>query len=155
MQDSAGPVTGDCDLAAKKSAPAANSRVDQVFPESRWIGGEVMRSGLATALVVCGTLLTLVPSISDYLHGYQVSQFLSDRTIQKSVTRIHQPFGETFRASAWVLGVAMIGLGAIGGGILRTNRGMVDRDLDSRFGSDMLVGSESYRGDASRTGRSC
>ena len=56
-----------------------------------------------------------MPVASDFYHGYQVSQFLSDRTVQSGITRIHQPFGETFRASAWVLGGVMIGLGAIGG----------------------------------------
>ncbi|MGE3240561.1 MAG: hypothetical protein AB7G28_01930 [Pirellulales bacterium] len=74
-----------------------------------------MRSSVAVALVVCGTLFALLPVASDYYHGYQVSQFLADRTIARGVTRIHQPFGETFRASAWVLGGVMIGLGAIGG----------------------------------------
>lgn len=74
-----------------------------------------MRSSVAVALVVCGTLFAVLPVASDYYHGYQVSQFLADRTVQTGVTRIHQPFGETFRASAWVLGGVMIGLGAVGG----------------------------------------
>lgn len=74
-----------------------------------------MRSSVAVALVVCGSAFALVPVASDYYHGYQVSQFLADRYVQSGVTRIHQPFGETFRASTWVLGGVMIGLGAIGG----------------------------------------
>lgn len=74
-----------------------------------------MRGSVAVALVVCGTMFALLPVASDYYHGYQVSQFLSDRIVETGVTRIHQPFGETFRASAWALGTVMIGLGAIGG----------------------------------------
>jgi hypothetical protein len=74
-----------------------------------------MRSSVAVALVVCGSVFALLPVASDYYHGYQVSQFLADRIVQTGVTRIHQPFGETFRASAWVMGAVMIGLGAIGG----------------------------------------
>jgi hypothetical protein len=77
-----------------------------------------MRSSVAIALIVCGTLFALVPSASDYLQGYQVSQFLADRMVQPGVTRIHTPFGETYRASAWVLGAAMISLGAVSGGWL-------------------------------------
>lgn len=75
-----------------------------------------MRGSVAVALIVCGTLFALMPSASDYFHGYQVSQFLTDRTIQSGITRIHQPFGETYRASAWVLGAAMISLGVVSGG---------------------------------------
>jgi hypothetical protein len=75
-----------------------------------------MRSSLAVTLVVCGTIFALVPVASDYFHGYQVSQFLTDRTIQSGITRIHQPLGETYRAAAWVLGSTMIGLGVAGGG---------------------------------------
>jgi hypothetical protein len=73
-----------------------------------------MRSSVAITLIVCGTLFALFPSASDYLQGYQVSQFLADRTIRSGITKIHQPFGETFRAAAWVLGATMIGLGAVG-----------------------------------------
>ena len=113
-----------------------------------------MRFAVAVALVVCGTLLSLMPSISDYLHGYQVSQFLADRTILTGVTRIHQPFGETFRAAAWALGTAMISLGILGGGVLRQGRATVHNELDSRFGSDMLVGSGKYPDEPSRTGAS-
>jgi hypothetical protein len=76
-----------------------------------------MRSSVAVALIVCGTMFALMPVASDYFHGYQVSQFLSDRYVQFGVTRIHQPFGETFRASAWVLGGVMIGLGAVSGSL--------------------------------------
>lgn len=75
-----------------------------------------MRSSVALGLIVCGTIFALAPSISDYLHGYQVAQFLTDRTIQSGITKIHTPFGETYRASAWVLGAAMIGLGSFAGG---------------------------------------
>jgi len=107
-----------------------------------------MRSGVATALVVCGTLLALVPSISDYLHGYQVSQFLADRTIQTGVTVIHQPFGETFRASAWVLGISMIGLGAVSGDVLRMPNANGKGRVDASFGHDMLISSESLRREA-------
>lgn len=107
-----------------------------------------MRSGVATALVVCGTLLALMPSISDYFHGYQVSQFLADRTVQTGVTVIHQPFGEVFRASAWVLGISMIGLGAVSGGVLRLPSANRDGRVDTTFGHDMLIGSESLRREA-------
>lgn len=108
-----------------------------------------MRSGVATALVICGTLLALMPSISDYLHGYRVSQFLADRTIQTGVTIIHPPFGETFRASAWVLGVAMIMLGAISGVLLRLPTASARGRVDTSFGHDMLISSESLRREAS------
>jgi hypothetical protein len=77
-----------------------------------------MRSSVAITLIVCGTVFALMPSASDYFHGYQVSQFLADRTLLRGITPIHQPFGETFRASAWVLGAAMISLGAVSGGWL-------------------------------------
>jgi hypothetical protein len=107
-----------------------------------------MRSGVATALVVCGTLLALMPSISDYFHGYQVSQFLADRTIQTGVTVIHQPFGEIFRASAWVLGISMIGLGAVSGGGLRLSTTKGEQRVDTSFGHDMLISSESLRREA-------
>jgi hypothetical protein len=98
-----------------------------------------MRSGVATALVICGTLIALMPSISDFYHGYQVSQFLSDRTVQSGVTVIHQPFGEVFRASAWVLGIAMIGLGSIAGGVVRVPVSRRAPAMDRTFGHDMLV----------------
>lgn len=75
-----------------------------------------MRSSVAVALIVCGTLFALLPTASDYYHGYQVSQFLGERVLMRGVTPIHQPFGETFRASAWVLGAAMIAAGTFGGG---------------------------------------
>lgn len=75
-----------------------------------------MRSSVAVTLIVCGTIFALVPTASDYFHGYQLSQFLTDRTIQTGITRIHQPFSETYRAAAWVLGATMIGLGVLTGG---------------------------------------
>lgn len=98
-----------------------------------------MRSSVAVALVVCGTLFALLPVASDYYHGYQVSQFLSDRIVQTGVTRIHQPFGETFRASAWVLGGVMIGLGAIGG-MAPGGTGAPGRQQMNDLGRDMLAG---------------
>jgi hypothetical protein len=91
-----------------------------------------MRYHVAAALVVCGTLLALMPSLSDYLHGYQASQFLAERTIQTGVTRINQPMGATFRAAAWSLGASMIGLGALSGGCHRLSGPSASRPLDSR-----------------------
>jgi hypothetical protein len=107
-----------------------------------------MRSGVAMALIVCGTLLALMPSISDYLHGDQVSQFLADRTIQTGITKIHQPFGVTFRASAWALGISMITLGAVSGGVLRLSTTKGEHQVDTSFGHDMLISSESLRREA-------
>jgi hypothetical protein len=96
-------------------------------------------------LVVCGTLFALVPSISDLFHGYQVSQFLGDRIVQTGITRIHQPMGEVFRVAAWVLGAAMIGVAVLGSGVRQTSRSPVAKELDARFGSDMLRESASRR----------
>ncbi len=94
-----------------------------------------MRSSVAVALVICGTMFALLPVASDYYHGYQVSQFLADRIVQTGVTRIHQPFGETFRAAAWVMGGVMIAVGMVGG----SRRQFPEYELESaRRQSDLL-----------------
>ena len=109
-----------------------------------------MRYQVAIALVVCGTLFALMPSISDYLHEYQVSQFLAVRTIQPGITRINQPFGVTFRAAAWVMGSSMIALAVLGSGWRRPSDTTIRDDLNSTLGHDMLIDSESRRRDGSR-----
>ena len=74
-----------------------------------------MRPYIAIALIVCGTLLSLTPSVSEYLQGRQITEFLSKRRDSAPYTFFRQPLGEEYRLAGWILGGTMIGLGILGG----------------------------------------
>ena len=74
-----------------------------------------MRAILAIVLIVCGTLLALAPSASNYLQGREMSEYLAQREDVRGVLFFRQPMGDEYRLGAWILGGVMIGLGALAG----------------------------------------
>jgi len=95
-----------------------------------------MRTYVAVSLIVCGTLLSLTPSVSEYLQGQQVAQFLSEHQDGAAWTFFRQPLDEEYRLAGWILGGTMIGLGILGG-CRRTEepRQLADDRHSSLFGS--------------------
>jgi hypothetical protein len=83
---------------------------------SRVFNGKIeesfMRSFVAIALVICGTLLAVAPAASVFLQEREIAQAVSQRGVTPYVP---QPLGEEYCLGSWMLGGAMIGFGIIGG----------------------------------------
>jgi hypothetical protein len=74
-----------------------------------------MRKYPAIVLIVCGTLLALAPSASDFIQGLQVAEALSGHSPANPSGFYRQPLEESYRIGTWLLGGSMVGLGLIGG----------------------------------------
>ena len=74
-----------------------------------------MRYLIAIVLIVCGTLLAMAPTASEYLQGEQISQMLAERADSVGTPFFRQPLDEEYRVGGWLLGGAMICLGAMQG----------------------------------------
>jgi hypothetical protein len=78
---------------------------------------ESMRNNVAIALIICGTVLSLAPSASDLLQGWQMAQALSEPASATASRFFPQPLEETYRIGTWILGGTMVGLGIIFGSV--------------------------------------
>ena len=74
-----------------------------------------MRYKLWITLIVCGTLLVVLPPLSDYMASFQASKILAE---QKEFQRINYkiaPMSIEYRFGCLALGAAMIGIGVLCG----------------------------------------
>jgi hypothetical protein len=71
-----------------------------------------MRTAIAIALIVCGTLLVLAPAIHDFLLAAQVADVLVTRTDLTSV-RGGEPLAFLYKLVCWMIGVAMVGTAVV------------------------------------------
>jgi hypothetical protein len=76
---------------------------------------ECMRNHIAIVLILCGTVLALAPSASDYLQGWQMAQAMSEPASATASGFFRQPLEETYRIGTWILGGTMVGLGILFG----------------------------------------
>ncbi len=68
-----------------------------------------MKSGIAIALIVCGTLLVITPAVYDYMLLRNVSNVLLSRTDMRTVTS-GEPLSSMYRFVCWSFGAIMIGV---------------------------------------------
>jgi hypothetical protein len=78
-----------------------------------------MRNNIAIVLILCGTVLALAPSASDFLQGWQMAQALSEPASATASGFFRQPLEETYRIGTWILGGTMVGLGILFGATRR------------------------------------
>jgi hypothetical protein len=70
-----------------------------------------MKTGIAIALIVCGTLLVLTPAVHDYLLARNMSYVLEVRTDLAAFSLSEQlSMSMIYRLVCWALGVGMIGV---------------------------------------------
>jgi hypothetical protein len=74
-----------------------------------------MRYKVWLTLIICGTIIVLGPSLSDYLINRQISELLIQRKDFNSVSLGLAPMSSEYRFGCWALGAAMIFVGTIGG----------------------------------------
>ena len=71
-----------------------------------------MKTGIAIALIVCGTFLVVTPAVHDYLLVRSLSGVLLSRTDLLSVN-VGEPMSSAYRFVCWALGAAMIGIAVV------------------------------------------
>ncbi len=71
-----------------------------------------MKSGIAIALIVCGTLLIITPAVYDYMLVRNVSNIMLSRTDMTSV-RSGEPLSSMYRFVCWAFGAVMIGVAIV------------------------------------------
>ncbi len=74
-----------------------------------------MRRQIALGLIICGTLLALAPVLSDFVQGLQMAQALGHDIAATDSTFLRQPLDGSFQVASWLMGGAMVTLGAVGG----------------------------------------
>jgi hypothetical protein len=71
-----------------------------------------MKSGIAIALIICGTLLVITPAAYDYMLARNVSNVLLSRTDMRSVSG-GEPLSSTYTFVCWAFGAIMIGVAIV------------------------------------------
>jgi hypothetical protein len=74
-----------------------------------------MRRNIALVLIICGTFLALAPVLSDLVQGLQMAQAMGQPAAPTDSTFLRQPLDGSFQVASWLMGGAMVTLGAVGG----------------------------------------